>query len=49
MEVDPEQARDLGLQIEHAGQQYVFCSVTCRDTFKNDPSRYVRPESQPTV
>jgi Cu+-exporting ATPase len=49
MEVDPEQAHDLGLEAEHAGQRYVFCSVTCRDTFKNDPSRYVRPEGQPTV
>jgi Cu+-exporting ATPase len=46
MEVDPEQAHDLGLEVEHAGRRYVFCSVTCRDTFKNAPARYAKPEEQ---
>ena len=49
MEVDPEQAHDLGLEADFGGKRYVFCSVTCRDTFKNDPARYAKPEEQPTV
>jgi YHS domain-containing protein len=48
MEVDPEQAHDLGLEAEYAGRRYIFCSVTCRDSFKNAPARYVGNE-QPTA
>jgi YHS domain-containing protein len=46
MEVDPEQAHDLGLEAEFAGRRYVFCSKSCRDAFKAEPARYARPEEQ---
>lgn len=48
MDVDPEQAHELGLEAEYVGRRYVFCSVTCRDTFKNAPDRYTARE-QPTA
>lgn len=47
MDVDPEQARDLGLAADVAGRRYVFCSARCRDAFRRDPARYARPEGQP--
>ncbi|OLC12566.1 MAG: hypothetical protein AUH44_00325 [Chloroflexi bacterium 13_1_40CM_68_15] len=49
MEVDPEQAHDLGLEAEHAGRRYFFCSKSCREAFLADPARYARPEEQPAV
>jgi len=49
MEVDPEQAHDLGLETEHGGIRYVFCSKACRSAFIAEPARYARIEEQPTI
>jgi Cu+-exporting ATPase len=46
MEVDPEQAHDLGLEADVAGRRYVFCGDACRDAFIADPARYVKSEEQ---
>ena len=43
-EVDPEQARDLGLIAAVAGRDYAFHDKRCREAFLADPARYARPE-----
>jgi Cu+-exporting ATPase len=49
MEVDPEQAHDLGLESEHAGHRYVFCSKACRAAFIAEPARYAHVEGRPAL
>lgn len=49
MDVDPEQAHDLGLEAETAGRRYVFCGPRCRQAFMREPARYARPEGQPAA
>ena len=49
MEVDPEQAHDLGLETEHGGMRYVFCSKACRAAFIAEPARYARVEERPAL
>jgi Cu+-exporting ATPase len=49
MEVDPEQAHDLGLEAEHAGRRFVFCGKTCLEAFNAEPARYLKPEESRPV
>jgi P-type Cu+ transporter len=44
MQVDPEATPH---HASHAGQEFHFCSVRCRDRFVADPGRYLAPESDP--
>lgn len=44
MEVDPEQAHELGLEAEHGGRRFVFCGKRCLEAFLAEPARYVKPE-----
>ncbi|NIO40213.1 MAG: YHS domain-containing protein [Burkholderiales bacterium] len=32
------------LKLEHDGQPYVFCSVRCRERFRNDPTAFINAE-----
>jgi len=49
MEVDPEQAHDLGLEAEHGGHHYVFCGKACRAAFVAEPARYASVEERPAL
>jgi YHS domain-containing protein len=49
MEADPHQAHDVGLEAEHAGHRYVFCSEACLEAFKADPARYAQVEEQGAI
>lgn len=39
MEVVPERA---AARVDHGGRTWWFCSEACRQTFEQDPDRYVR-------
>jgi Cu+-exporting ATPase len=41
MQVDENQARELGLSAEHNGQEYFFCSEACRQAFAVNPARFL--------
>jgi Cu+-exporting ATPase len=49
MEADPDQAHDVGLEAEHAGHLFVFCSEACLEAFKADPARYAKEEERPAI
>jgi YHS domain-containing protein len=42
MQVDENQARELGLTADYAGQEYFFCSESCRQSFVETPAAYLR-------
>jgi P-type Cu+ transporter len=46
MSVDPATAKH---RVEHAGQTYFFCSAHCRDTFRAEPAKYLRPATAPVA
>jgi len=39
MEVKEEEAK---FKLEHMGKTYYFCSKSCMEEFKNNPSKYVK-------
>lgn len=41
MAVDPP----AGVSLRWAGHMYRFCDVACRDTFQEEPERWVEPLS----
>jgi membrane fusion protein, copper/silver efflux system len=41
MNVDPTNASDAGLKLEHAGKTYFFCSKDCKEKFAANPGRYL--------
>ncbi len=40
MPVKPEEA---ACSYEYKGKKYYFCAESCRDTFMQDPTAYLRP------
>ena len=46
MSVDPATAQH---RVEHAGQTYFFCSAHCRDAFRAEPAKYLRPATAPVA
>lgn len=38
MELDPKTTK---LHVEHKGEVYYFCSMTCKNHFVHDPEKYV--------
>lgn len=38
MELDPKTTK---LHVEHNGEVYYFCSMTCKNHFVHDPEKYV--------
>ena len=34
--------KDKALKVEHDGKTYYFCSKHCEETFKKDPSKYLK-------
>ena len=38
MELDPKRTK---LHVEHKGEVYYFCSMTCKNHFVHDPEKYV--------
>jgi len=38
MDVD----KDKALKVEHDGKTYYFCAKHCEETFKKDPSKYLK-------
>jgi YHS domain-containing protein len=48
MNLDQGKAGTAGLQIEHQGKSYYFCSATCQKQFNQTPERYAaKPEISP--
>lgn len=47
MKVNPETAREAGLFAEAEGTTAYFCSEECRELFKQDPLRYLKPPQTP--
>lgn len=41
MDVDPTTAKHTS---EYQGQRYVFCSLSCKQAFDNDPQRYAQQQ-----
>src|SRR4051812_44139358 len=46
MTVDPQKAAG---SFEYEDQTYYFCAPGCREKFKSDPERYLRPQPSPLV
>lgn len=46
MEKDPvcsmEVSKDKALKADHEGKTYYFCSTTCEEAFKKNPSKYLK-------
>ena len=38
MEVDPQ---DAAAKVDYQGRTYYFCSAECKETFQEDPQRFV--------
>lgn len=38
MELDPKETK---LHLEHKGEVYYFCNMSCKNHFANDPKKYV--------
>ena len=34
--------KDKALKVEHDGKTYYFCAKHCEETFKKDPSKYLK-------
>lgn len=47
MTVDPGDARDRGLHLEHEGRDYFFCGRGCKLDFQEDPAKYLAPGYRP--
>jgi len=41
MEVDPA----IAPKSEYKGENYYFCSASCKETFDKEPEKYVKEES----
>ncbi len=44
MQVVPSRA---AASYEHEGETYSFCATSCRDRFRQDPQKYLKPKSAP--
>lgn len=38
--------KDKATKLEHNGKTYYFCSKKCEDTFKKEPSKYLKKETK---
>lgn len=38
--------KDKALKLEHDGKTYYFCSKNCEETFKKEPSKYLKKETK---
>jgi Cu+-exporting ATPase len=47
MSVNPDDATDRGLHVQHAGTDYYFCGKGCKLEFQEDPAKYLAPDYQP--
>ncbi len=45
MDVAEGKAKAAGRTSEYRGKTYYFCSDHCREQFRNDPERYVKPQA----
>ncbi len=43
MTVNAKQAEAGGLKLEHGGQTYYFCSLSCKETFRRHAEDYAKP------
>jgi len=49
MTVDPDEARDKGLTLNHEGTEYAFCGKGCMLEFRDDPDRYLDSSYTPSM
>jgi YHS domain-containing protein len=49
MTVDPGEARQQDLTIDHDGIEYAFCGKGCLLEFRDDPSHYLDPSYSPSM
>ena len=49
MTVDPNQARNTGLTLDHDGVEYAFCGKGCLLEFRDDPGTYLDPAYSPSM
>ncbi len=47
MQVDQARAAAGGRMVEHGGRKYHFCADACRDSFVQDPDRYLKRGAGP--
>ena len=38
--------KDKAVKLEHGGKTYYFCSTMCEETFKKDPSKYLKEKEK---
>ncbi|MCF6156946.1 MAG: YHS domain-containing protein [Candidatus Brocadia sp.] len=38
--------KDKAIKLEHDGKAYYFCSKMCEETFKKDPSKYLKEKEK---
>jgi YHS domain-containing protein len=49
MHVDPDDARNRGLSLEHGDREYIFCGKGCFLEFRDDPDRFLTADHTPSM